>query len=251
MSDVTRLVARSHPEPPPPGVDGDCLIWHGARNNNGYGYIADPEHPGRVVGVHRLSWTTQRGPVSRGLHVLHRCDRRACWTVEHLFLGTHADNMADMAAKGRSRHGQATQTHCKRGHPLTYIRASGHGGTVRTCRFGSECGLIERVLTTTAPLTASIRDYLLAELAAGRKPTWEQARARFGGSAPYARKLLLVISRYYAERARVVPSPHPTFREPLNDERPEPDRTERVGENGRTGTDGVGNWEPVELGAGA
>ena len=134
MSDLSRLVARSHPEPPPPGVDGDCLIWHGGRNNNGYGYIADPEHPGRVVGVHRLSWTTQRGPVSRGLHVLHRCDRRACWTVGHLFLGTHADNMADMVSKGRTANGGTSQTHCKRGHPLAYLRSNGQ----RTCRFGSD-----------------------------------------------------------------------------------------------------------------
>ena len=247
MSDVTRLVARSHPEPPPPGVDGDCLIWHGARNNNGYGYIADPDHPGRVVGVHRLSWTTQIGPVSPGLHVLHRCDRRACWTVGHLFLGTHADNMADMVSKGRTANGGTSQTHCKRGHPLAYLRSNGQ----RTCRFGSDCGRVERILTTTAPVTAAIREFLLTELAAGRNPCREDLQARFGASASYARRLLVVIRRYHAERARVVPSPHPTFREPLNDERPEPDGTERVGENGRTGTDGVGNREPVELGAGA
>jgi hypothetical protein len=33
--------------------------------------------------------------------VLHRCDVRLCVRFSHLFLGTHQDNMSDMAAKGR------------------------------------------------------------------------------------------------------------------------------------------------------
>lgn len=53
--------------------------------------------------VHRLSYEVFVGPIPDGLWVLHRCDRRNCLRPDHLFLGTAADNTADMVAKGRAR----------------------------------------------------------------------------------------------------------------------------------------------------
>lgn len=59
------------------------------------------------------------GPIPDGALVLHSCDTRACFAIEHLRLGTHLDNMNDRRARGRARNGNTGKTVCKRGHPYT------------------------------------------------------------------------------------------------------------------------------------
>jgi hypothetical protein len=61
---------------------------------------------GKHVGFHRLSYAFYKEGFDDNLDVLHKCDVRRCFNPEHLFLGTQADNAADMVAKGRSSKGE-------------------------------------------------------------------------------------------------------------------------------------------------
>lgn len=94
---LRRLAAKSRRQ-------GNCLVWTGAVHGNGYGSITIGGRRGRKESVHRAAWIARYGlPPAHKPHVLHRCDNQRCWSDGHLFVGTHAQNMADKMRKGRAR----------------------------------------------------------------------------------------------------------------------------------------------------
>ena len=88
-------------------VDGDgCWEWTATRTDRGYGVIGfQVDGRNTSVGAHRRSWELTHGAIPARLHVLPRCDNPPCVRPDHLFLGTHKDNMRDAKEKGRIRGG--------------------------------------------------------------------------------------------------------------------------------------------------
>lgn len=89
----SRLSERSLIEP-----NSGCWIWEGASDERGYGRIGSGK---RVLRTNRASYASFIGSIPAGVHVLHKCDTPACVNPDHLFLGTHSENMRDCVRKGR------------------------------------------------------------------------------------------------------------------------------------------------------
>lgn len=59
-----------------------------------------------MIHANRAAWILIKGPIPKGIFVCHKCDVRACCNINHLFLGTHQDNIADAVQKGKFLRGE-------------------------------------------------------------------------------------------------------------------------------------------------
>jgi hypothetical protein len=77
--------------------ENGCWRWLGNKTWKGYGYISGHRK------AHREYYTRYVGEIPAGLYVLHKCDVKDCVNPEHLYVGTHADNMKDCVERGQSK----------------------------------------------------------------------------------------------------------------------------------------------------
>jgi hypothetical protein len=96
----------------------DCLVFTGPTLPKGYGVTGKGGRGTGNVLVHRAVWEHHHGPIPEGLWVRHSCDNPPCVRIEHLLLGTEADNRQDMYERERTIL-SPLKTHCIRNHEFT------------------------------------------------------------------------------------------------------------------------------------
>jgi uncharacterized protein YbaR (Trm112 family) len=127
----------------------DCWPWQGRLTSSGYGAIT---YGGRTWPAHRVVERLANGPIEDGILVCHTCDvrypigdisYRKCCNLSHLLRGTNAENLAHMAATGRSASGDRSSTRLypervargdrsgSRTHPERLARGNAHYSRLR------------------------------------------------------------------------------------------------------------------------
>jgi hypothetical protein len=141
---IDRFEEKFIPEP-----NSGCWLWLAASGHAGYGqFFID----GTVYPASKAAWMLYKGPVPDGMDVCHRCDVSACVNPDHLFIGTHLENMQDCMQKGRfkflgSRPGEMNAAAVLTEADVLVIRASSKSGRALAHEYGVSATTITEIQT--------------------------------------------------------------------------------------------------------
>lgn len=118
--------------------EGDCLVWTGPRDRDGYGITC---FGARAARAPRAVWRLLCGDIPPGLFVCHSCDNPPCVNPGHLFLSTSDGNIADRHTKGRDARGERQHLARATEEVVREIRRSYATGTVTLSELATAFGL--------------------------------------------------------------------------------------------------------------
>lgn len=131
-------------------ITDECVEWPYTKGGQmGYGQVWIA---GKKEYVHRHSYLLRIGPISNGLHVLHRCDNPKCFNPKHLFLGTERDNRRDQYQKNRGMLGEKNPAHRLTTEQVLQIRREyikgklGYGEIATAKKFGVTAIAIRKII---------------------------------------------------------------------------------------------------------
>lgn len=127
------------------GMD-ECWEWQANKNKDGYGLFYANY---KSIFAHRFAYTITVEKIPLGLCVCHRCDNSACVNPDHLWLGSHVDNMDDMVLKGRSasKCGVNNPRHRLNNEDIKQIRALYKTGSCTQQQIGNLFNISQREIS--------------------------------------------------------------------------------------------------------
>jgi hypothetical protein len=142
-----RFYDRCIPEP-----NSGCWLWLGEIALRGMPY-GKFKMNGKTRAAHHVSFELFNGQRIPGFQVLHHCDNPYCVNPEHLYLGTHADNMRDKISRNR----------CAKGEQLRSKLTADQIITIRS-RYDGRRGFYAKVAREFSVDGSTIRDIVLRNL---------------------------------------------------------------------------------------
>lgn len=126
-----------------------CWEWIGGTNQYGYGKFRIGSSKDRTrctCPSHRISYMLFKGDIPDDLNICHSCDNPKCVNPDHLWTGTHNDNVQDKILKGRDLRGEKHQNSKLTSDQIKEIREEYSHGNISMSKLGKKYSVCSAVI---------------------------------------------------------------------------------------------------------